>query len=193
MPSLFEDPNFWSAVSAVGGAASAAAALATIWQSRLASKEAREAQRPYFLLEGPGIKALPQSPPFRVMLPLRNSGLRPATMFEGRIYIATVLPGGKPVLDIRFSVANPIPPSSPTPWYNDTLVLPPQLPPHFVFLGIEYADPLSNQRYTQPFYMRWDGVQNGTTQPDFVHVTAQEKAAINSQFAEIVGPYQRDG
>lgn len=193
MSKLLNDANFWSAVSAVGGAVSALAALATIWQSRLSSREARDAQRPYFLLEAPGIKPLPQSPPFRVMLPLRNSGARPATQLEGRIYIAPVLPGAAPIMDIRFSVANPIPPNSPTPWYNDTLVLPTECQPHFVLLGIEYFDPLSGRRYRQAFYMRWDGVQSGKTQPDFVHVTAQEKTTLNSRFAEVIGPYQSDG
>jgi len=193
MCKFIEDPNFWAAVSAVGGAVSALAALATIRQSSISSREARDAQRPYFLLEGPGIKHLPQSPPFRVILPVRNIGVRPATQFEGRIYIVPILQGVPPAMDLRFSVANPIPQNSPTPWYNDTLVLPDQCPPHFVFLGIEYIDPLSGRHYHQSFYMRWDGVQNGSTQPDFVHVTAQEKAIMNTQFSEIITPYQSGG
>jgi hypothetical protein len=193
MCAQFSDSNFWAAISAIGGAVSAIAALCTIWQSRKSGREAREAQRPYFLLEAPGIKNLPESPPFRLQLTLRNAGGHPATCLDGRIYVVPAAPGAMPTIDSSFSVANDVPPNSPTPWYTDSVMLPQQCPPHFALLGIEYLDPLLNKRYSQAFFMRWDGVQNGTTQPDFVHVSKAEKVQLEKQFSSIVGPYQRGG
>ncbi|MCV2352431.1 hypothetical protein [Paucibacter sp. Y2R2-4] len=126
------------------------------------------------------------------MLPLSNAGVRPAMQLEGRIYMTPVDATAAPLLDHRFSVANPIPANSPTPWYNDSLVLPREAPPHFVLLGIEYVDPIADKRFRQAFFMRWDGVQNGETQPDFVHVTSHEKAVIESRFSAVIGPYTTD-
>ena len=193
MPALLNDPNFWAAIAASGGAISAIAALCAIWQSRMSARDAREAQRPYFLLEAPGIKPLPNAPPFRVMITLKNSGARPATLLEGRIFMVPVSTGATSTLDTTFSVGNPVPANSPTPWYYDSLVLPTQCSPHYILLGIEYVDPLPSRRYRQAFFMRWDGVQNGTAQPDFVHVSVSEKAMLAKRFESIIGPYEGDG
>ncbi len=189
MASLLTDPNFWAAISAIGGAVSALAALATIWQSRQAAKEATESQRPYFVLEAPGIKQLPNSPPFRVQLTLQNAGGRVATSLEGRIFLIANQPNAQPALDLPFSVASELPPHSPTPWYNDTLQLPAQLPQHYVILGITYSDPVFEKQYKQLFCMRWDGVQNGTFHPDFVHVSNADRQQIEAQYPSVVSKY----
>ena len=186
---LLTNGNFWAAISAIGGSVSAIAALITVWNSRQANKEALEALRPYFMLEAPGIKQLPSSPPFRVLLTLKNIGGRVANNLDGRIYIVDNQPNSQPVLDLAFSVANDIPPQSPTPWYNDTLQLVAQLPPHYVILGIRYQDPIMNQRLKQLFCMRWDGVSNGVFHPDFVHVSSSERKHMEQKIATVFGEY----
>ncbi len=190
--SIWADSNNWAAVSAIGGAVSAVAALATVWHARNASAEARNAGRPYFLLEAPGFKAQQPPPGFRLLLPLKNIGARPAIRVEGRIYIATKSEPSEVVLDQNFAIGNAVPPNSLTPWYNDDVHLPLNTPPHFVLLGIEYVDPMTGVRHRQPFYMRWDGVKNGATQPDFVHVTHHERSEIDRQFHAVIHPYEGD-
>lgn len=186
---LLTNGNFWAAISAIGGSVSAIAALMTVRNSRQASKEALDALRPYFALEAPGIKQLPSSPPFRVLLTLKNIGGRVANNLEGRIYIVDNQPNSRPVLDLAFSVANDIPPQSPTPWYNDTLQLAAQLPLHYVILGISYQDPIMNQPLKQLFCMRWDGVSNGVFHPDFVHISSAEREQIEPKIAAVFGEF----
>jgi len=181
--------NLWAAISAIGGAISAVAACAAIWHSRKAGKETIESQRPYFVLEAPGIKHLPNSPTFRVQLTLHNAGGRVATSLEGRIFMTTKQPGVKPKLDLTFSVANEIPPHSPTPWYEDAQQLLEKDPEHYVLLGIKYSDPVLNVHYKQLFCMRWAGVQNGKFHPDFVHVSKEERQQIETKYRPIVSAY----
>lgn len=186
---LLANGNFWAAISSIGGSVSAIAAFIIVWNSRQANKEALEALRPYFMLEAPGIKQLPGSPPFRVLLTLKNIGGRVANNLDGRIYIVDNQPNSRPILDLAFSVANDIPPQSPTPWYNDTLQLAAQLPPHYVILGIRYQDHIMNRKLKQLFCMRWDGVNNGIFQPDFVHISSSEYKQIESKIAAVFGEF----
>lgn len=181
--------NFWVAVSAIGGAISAVAAYVAIWHSRKANKEAVESQRPYFVLEAPGIKQLPNSPPFRVQLTLRNVGGRVAASLEGRIFMMPTQSNSRPILDVTFSVASELPPHVPTPWYNDSLELLAQVPPHYVILGATYFDPVLEKQYRQLFCMRWDGVQNGKFHPDFVHISKVERQQLEAQYASLISKF----
>jgi hypothetical protein len=189
MQLLMESPNFWSAISAIGGAVSAIAALATVIQARKTATEARQAGHPYFTLEAPGLRSLPSSPVFRLILPLKNVGSRLAVSIEGRVFITAKTGNHDAILDHRFSIANTIPPNVPTPWYNDSVNLPTECPAHYVLLGIEYVDPGTGLRHRQAFYMRWDGVQSGITQPDFVHVNEHERSDIKARFASVIHAY----
>ena len=52
------------------------------------------------------------------------------------------------------------------------------MPKHFIFCSISYLDPLLKKEYFQSFFMKWDGVVNGKTHPDFTHVNTKEKEII---------------
>lgn len=186
---LLFDPQLLSVVAIFFSAVSAIAAVCAIWQARQSAREARQAVRPYFLLEEPGIKPLQDSPPFRIQLTLRNVGGRIAASLEGRLYVTSAVDDVGPAIDTKFSVANDIPPTTPTPWYADSLVLSASCPPHFVILGIKYLDPLQNKTFTQSFFMRWDGAQDGKFQPDFVHACAAEKALLEKRYASVITQY----
>lgn len=168
----------WAIVATISGAIAAIAALLTVYQASSSSKEERESKRPYFTLSAPGIKPLPQSPPFRIQLTMNNIGVHPAYDLIGKVLIMEKSLTNPPAFTFDFSVANEIPAETPTPWYNDALYLPANVPPHYVVLAIKYYDPILKRFFTQMFFMKWDGVINGQTQPDFVHVSKEEKSKL---------------
>ncbi|CBE69247.1 MAG: hypothetical protein F9K13_06340 [Candidatus Methylomirabilis oxygeniifera] len=182
----------WAIVSAVSGMVAALAATFTVYQAMTTTREDREAKRPYFTIEAPGIKPLPKSPPYRIQITMRNVGVHPATRLNGKILFVDANLATKPAYAFDFSVANDVPSGSPTPWYNDSLILPNDVPPMYVVLAASYSDTIIGKDYSQAFYMRWDGVKNGQTQPDFVHVSASERSRIEQALrTEIEGVIQR--
>ena len=168
----------WAIVAAVSGAIAAIAALLTVYQASSSSREERESRRPYFTLAAPGIKPLPQSPPFRIQITMENIGVDPAYDLIGMIFFVEKSLTKPPEFTFNFSIANDIPSKTPTPWYNDDLVLPANVPPHYIVLGIKYYDPILKKSFAQVFYMKWAGVSNGQTYPDFVHVAIEDKKPI---------------
>jgi hypothetical protein len=168
----------WAIVSAVSGMISALAAMFAVYQAVTAQRAEREAKRPYFTIEAPGIKALPSSPPYRIQITMRNVGVHPAAVLQGKILFVDAALATRPAYNFEFSVANDVPSGSPTPWYNDSLMLPNNVPPMYIILAISYRDDILGRTYSQGFYMRWHGVENGQTHPDFVHVSTSEKVRI---------------
>lgn len=81
---------------------------------------------------------------------------------------------------IDIDVVNDIPANSPTPYYNDSVGLGANMPKHFIFCSISYRDPILKKEYIQSYYMKWDGVINGQTLPDFTHVNTTEKMIIEN-------------
>ena len=120
---------------------------------------------------------------------MENRGIHPADDFEGRILILNADLSNKPDFDFKFSVANSIPSNSPTPWYNDSVHLPHNLPLQYVVLAIKYKDPILNKGFNQTFFMKWDGIQNGSIHPDFVYVSKDEAKAISSHLRNILEEY----
>lgn len=166
---------FWSALSAVAAMVAALAALYTIRMAIEAAKAERLSRRAYFTISKPGIKQIPNSPPFRIQITLENVGSNPAEDLTGKILFIDHSLKKTPDSQVDLSVANEIPSHSPTPWYYDELVLPENMPPKFIVVLIKYNDPIINKYYPQQFYMKWHGVKNGVTHPDFVHVSKTEK------------------
>jgi hypothetical protein len=180
----------WAIVAAVSGAIAAIAAMLTIYQASSSSREERESRRPYFTLAAPGIKPLPQSPPYRIQITMENIGVHSANEIIGKIIIIDKSLSKPPETIFNLSIANDVPPKTPTPWYKDDLALPANVPPQYIVLGIKYIDPMLKKYFTQLFYMKWAGVSNGQTYPDFVHVTIEEKAAIFEHYSNILKEFQ---
>jgi len=85
-----------------------------------------------------------------------------------------------PQFSVIFSIANEIPKDLPTPWYYDSLILPNDVYPQFIVFEVKYYDPILEENYHQRFYMKWSGVRNGITEPDFVHVNIDDKIKIEN-------------
>ena len=101
----------WAVISAIA----AVAALFAVYQARVASHEQILANRPDFTLLQPGIKPLPNSPPFRIQITMENMGGRPAAEMSGELLIADQALDAEPVLRTEFTVGNEILPKTPTP------------------------------------------------------------------------------
>lgn len=174
----------WIWTSAPWTAFSAVVALISVFVVRGSIRDRIASERPYLILEQPGIKALPDSPPYRVRITLINQGVRPALDLVGRLFFIQQDFEGRP-MQLSFSIANAIPSKSPTPYYNDSLQLGNEVPPMYIVLSVKYRDPLTNGSYPQQFFMKWGGVQNGKTHPDFVHTTLEEKSKISAALEEV--------
>ena len=161
-------------IGVVSGTIAALAALAAICLTYLNNKRDREAKRPYFTIAAPGFKQIENN--LRLQITFINNGNHPAKDFKGEIKIfqEDLLN----VVEIDIDIVNDIPANSPTPYYNDSVVLSDNMPRHFIYCGISYLDSILKKKYHQEFFMRWDGVQNMVTQPDFVHVDTSEKKII---------------
>jgi len=184
--SILSNEKTWAIVGAISGAVAAIAALFTVYHARSSWKEQIESNRPYFTITEPGIKSLPQSPPYRIQITMENIGIRPAYDLIGKIFIIDKNLESEPRFTFDFSVANEIPPKTPTPWYNDTLRLPKNMPPQYIVFAIKYSDPVINKSFTQVFFMKWDGVVNGVFDPNFVHVSIEEKQKIKDHLKDLL-------
>ncbi|MBO8129934.1 MAG: hypothetical protein H0Z29_00265 [Candidatus Marinimicrobia bacterium] len=183
---ILSNEKTWAIVAAISGAIAAIAALLTVYHARIAWKEQIGSNRPYFTIAEPGIKPLPQSPPYRIQITMENIGGRPAYDLLGKIYIINKNLKSGPQFTFDFSVANEIPVKTPTPWYNDSLQLPTNVPPQYIIFAIKYRDPVIDRSFTQVFFMKWDGVINGQTHPDFVHVSKNEKEKIADHIKDLL-------
>lgn len=175
----------WDIISTLSGLIAAIVALITVYIAISSLQKENQYKRPYFTIEKPGIKVLPGAPPYRMQITLYNTGVHPAIDLVGTIKILEYTLDKKPQFDFEFSVANDIPHDSPTPWYNDGVMLPNDLKKQYVVLNIEYGDPILKDSFSQSFYMKWDGIQNGITHPDFVHVNIEERENIKKYFKKI--------
>ena len=168
----------WNAVAAIASLVGIIFAFIIVWHTLSVWREQEKSNRPHFTIEKPGIKELLSSQTYRVQITFYNTGKRPATNFEGTIFLMNQDLKEEPYQEIKFSVGNDIPINSPTPWYNDNLKLSKNMKPMFIVTKIKYGDPITNEDYTQYFFMKWDGVVNGTTSPDFIHVSIDDKNKI---------------
>ena len=105
---------------------------------------------------------MPQSPPFRVIIPLQNVGQNPASRLKAKLLFVSRTLNEDPWQQANMSeIADDIPNGEQSPWYFDDFYMPENLPPMFIFLRITYGDPTKgNREYIQKFYMRWEGVLN---------------------------------
>lgn len=94
--------------------------------------------RPYFVIKGPGIRPLANSPPFRLIIPFENTGEHPARGLTAILVMVPRTLSGDPTILRMAPVANDIPKGEPTPWYFDSVVLPREVPPMFAFLRVTY-------------------------------------------------------
>ncbi|HAJ80472.1 MAG TPA: hypothetical protein DCO75_11955 [Fibrobacteres bacterium] len=171
--------NIWNIVSSVSGAVAAIAALITIYFALSTINEEKYFKKPYFELEAPGIKIQnANSQSYRIQITMRNVGIHPANELTGKIIIIDGSLTLKPNYIFNFSISNDLPPNSPTPWCQDNVSLPININTQFIVVYIKYTDAIFNKEYSQSFYMKWNGVQNGTTDPNFNHTSIDEKQNI---------------
>jgi hypothetical protein len=61
----------------------------------------------------------------------------------------------------------------------------PNVTPMYIVYGIQYHDRRAgNILYSQVWYMKWSGVKDGKTEPDFVYASINEKDSIKLHLKE---------
>lgn len=170
----------WTVVQSIAACISTFAAVCAVIITVNSWKQQEAYKRPYFSIKNPGIRELPVSPPYRIIIPFENVGVRPASNFVGRICIidANIKSNSEPIYTFDFSIANDIASGDPTPWYNDTLQLASDVPPCYIVFAIKYEDLILKRWFPQIFVMKWGGVANKKTQLDFVHTSIEEKQKV---------------
>lgn len=166
--------NNFELIGVISGAVAAIAALFAIFLTYRSNKLDRESKRPYFTLLAPGFKQIQDA--LRLQITFINNGTHPAKKIKSeiRIFQEDLLKEVR----IKIDIVNDIPSNTPTPYYNDDVVLGINMPKHFIYCVISYLDPILGKEFNQEFFMKWDGIQNGKTHPDFVHIDTNEKIII---------------
>lgn len=149
-----------------------------MWLAFSSLREANAAKRPYINVAAPGIKPLPKSPPYRIQINMENAGVNAAQNLEARLLMFDQSLKSPPIATIDIGVANDVPAKTPTPYYNDSVVLPQNQLPLFIVPALKYKDAITGKRYSQVWCMKWDGIMAGVTNSDFVHVSPAEKNGI---------------
>jgi hypothetical protein len=147
------------------------------------ARDIADVTRPHFIIKAPGIKdvlkPLPNEPHYRrIQITMENDGGAPAVDLTGKVIMIDQKFVTKPFID-RFSLAGEVPLHTPTPYYNDSAIIPQEAVPMWVVLAIKYRGTTkAGVEYAQAFYMKWGGVQSGVTAPDFVYVSVTERDII---------------
>ena len=169
----------WTAISAIAACVSSIGALAAIFFTFKTIRDQIKTSRPFFNIKEPGLLSTPnQVNTFRMKIIYENCGLW--TAYEVVLSIKMIETGFQqdPLLNVIFPLANDVPAHTPTPYYQDDLHLPINCPVHYIYSKISYKDRMLNKEYSQEYFMKWNGVQNGITDPNFVHTTQEEKTNI---------------
>lgn len=174
----------WTVVSTVSGAVAAVAALLAVRQVSVARAQERLTQRPYFSISDPGIKPLPNSPPYRVQITLENVGMHPAQDVSGKMLFVDK-ESMHPEFDLALSLGDDVPARSPTPWCNDTFRPKRNTPERYIVVFLRYADPLLRKTFKQQFFLKWGGVKEGKIHPDFAQVSRDERKRLSTQAAKL--------
>jgi hypothetical protein len=175
--SILNNSNFLNTISSVAAVFSSLCALVAIFFNLSTWKTQLKSNRAYFTIKEPGIKPLGKNSEFRIQITLINDGKNIANELNGKII--TLETKNNTSHDLaKLDICNDIPPSSPTPWYNDSLKLSNNMPPQYIVVAIKYNDLRLKKHFNQVFYMKWHGIKNGKTDPNFVQVSTDEKIFI---------------
>jgi hypothetical protein len=172
--------DFWSIISVFLGAIAAIAAAFAVYQTAKSYKDQLEANRPYFMITDQGFKQLPNgSPPYRLIISLKNIGNRPARGFHERImYITSELKGAANLL-YDSSVSNELAPGETTHWFSDTVQFTKDdILPHYFIVAIKYGDPLTHKDYKQTFVYKWHGSKEHKTYPILMYISKEEAEKV---------------
>lgn len=159
-------------------------ALITVYLTVAAWKAQQETARPYFVLkESPKVDLGNE---LSLELKFNNVGIHPAVNLSSETIVFDDRLAGKPIHHDESAIVNEISKdaaSSLVMTIPSEEIYPKQLNinAHYVVVDLQYADPILDKSYSQTIYMKWNGVQDGKSQPT-VHVRVEEKGKILEYF-----------
>ncbi|MFC1485929.1 hypothetical protein ACFL55_02765 [Candidatus Latescibacterota bacterium] len=158
---VLKSEKFSTVIIALSCAVASIAALFVVINTRALWREQIESNRPYLAIIGSGIAQLPESTQYRIHITIQNVGVRPAYDLYGKIFLIETDLESEPTNIFDLSISNEIPANVPNLWYNDTLRLSADIPPQYIIAAIEYSDPVLKKSFSQTFYMKWNGIEEG--------------------------------
>lgn len=175
----------WSnIISTLSTTVLALTALVTVYLTVAAWQAQQETARPYFILQESPKVNLGNELSFE--LKFTNVGTHPAVNLSSETIVFEDRLTGKPIHHDESAIVNEIPKDS-----SSSLVMiipsdegyPKQfnINAHYVVVDLHYADPILKKSYSQPIFMKWNGVQEEKMQP-IVHVRVEEKDKIEDYF-----------
>lgn len=173
-----------SIIATVATTVLALTALITVYLTVAAWKVQQNAARPYFVIkESPRIN-LEKELGFE--LKFTNVGIHPAVDLSSETIVFDDRLTGKPIHHDESAIVNEIPKDSASSLVMTVPsdeIYPQQsnIPPQYVVVNIQYADPILKKFYNQSIYLKWNGVIEGEVQPT-VHVRVEEKKKILTYF-----------
>jgi hypothetical protein len=138
-----------------------------------------QAGRPYIKLDNPGVI----QNPLRFRFAYQNVGVRPARDLRMGLWVFSQSLNEDPVSEKHTSFANEVPIEVGTQWTLPTTINGENLPSMYVILLLEYLDPITGERFIQPYYMKWDSLKNGQLDLDFEIASLEDKTRILSYLA----------
>lgn len=159
-------------------------ALITVYLTVSAWKAQQETERPYFILKESPKVDLGNELSFE--LKFTNVGMHPAVNLSSETIVFDDRLTGKPLHHDEAAIVNEIPKDSSSSLVMtipSEEIIPKQfnINAHYVVVDLHYADPILNKSYSQPIFMKWNGVQEEKMQPT-VHVRVEEKDKIEDYF-----------
>ena len=176
--------TFWGGVGAIAGVAAAVAAFITILASNSIRTEELESRRPYFAVKEPKFEI--REGKMLLNINVLNQGVRPAAhvtyeMDVVPVHLAEGNPAPENALPVQgkhqFEHSSDLLRNIPFPWWLDYPAVP-NIAPLYFKLIIRYSDGLLDKDHKQIFFMRWDGVQDGSTKPDLVFASKRQATEI---------------
>ena len=121
---------------------------------------------------------------------MQNIGGRPAAELVGELLIADQGLNAEPAFRTEFTIANEIPPGTPTPWYHDGFVCLARFPPSMWYwrsnIQTQLCRPNNEGVLHTVLCYEMSGTKDDQTHPDFVHASQQEKEGVSAHFPGMV-------
>lgn len=162
------------------------------FQQKTKSKDKQDISkdRPYFALLKTELKT---KPPSSINFRIRNTGNRVADNLSNRLIIVDQQFQKEPFIS-DWSTVNEVPPNT-GKIYLEEIQIPSLAVPAYVIFAITYKDKASpeQQQFSQVWYLKWAGTENGILSLDFGDASITEREQIISTLGEKLKGYLAKG
>lgn len=166
----------WRTVSVISAAVAALAALISVFLMYKSQQKERASKRPYIVIEAPGFYKLEDNS-IIIKINFKNIGLNPALDFSGELRIISKDFTNEQKFSI--DISNAVAPNLPFYYAIDKVRFTgDNIPKYYIYLTVNYLDPMLNKNFNQEFFLKWKGAEQGKMAPEFFNVSSDETNKI---------------